>query len=97
MFGDFDIIYSAGAALGPLVCSYFAENVAMAEASLGNLEVDPEVGDYSAAATGGTPNYQVGNGDCMGGYATPSGEEVWTEGWTAFHWRLKLLPPGSGC
>lgn len=64
--------------------SYFAENTEMADAARNNLEVDPEVGDYSSAATGGTPNYQVGNGDCMGGYATPSGEVVWTEGWTTF-------------
>jgi hypothetical protein len=53
----------------------------------GNLEEDPMVGDYSPAATGGTPDYSVGNANCMGAFASTdmamNGVD-WTEGWTAF-------------
>jgi hypothetical protein len=70
--------------------SYFPESSAtdgLATPALNNAEVDPEVGDYSSAASGGVPapDYSVGNGDCMGAFATVMGPGTdWTTGWTAF-------------
>jgi hypothetical protein len=61
--------------------AFFPENVDIAGAA-GNLEEDPEIGDYEVAATGGTPNYSLGNDNCAGAFA-PDGTD-WTEGWTAF-------------
>jgi hypothetical protein len=60
--------------------NYFAENTMMPMQN--NLEEDPETGDYSAAATGGTPDYSVGNSNCMGAFAEDGMD--WTAGWTAF-------------
>ena len=49
---------------------------------MGNFEEDPELGDTSGSATGGTPNYSVSNTNCMGAFA-PDGTD-WTTDWTAF-------------
>ena len=61
--------------------SFFDEPTELAD-GLGNLEVDPELGDVSGAATGGTPDYTVSNGDCVG--ALGPDQEDWTAGWTAY-------------
>ena len=55
----------------------------MADAALMNRIEDPETSDYSTAATGGTPNYAVGNTSCMGAFA-PDGTDWTLGGWTAF-------------
>ena len=62
----------------------FPEDTALPEADLGNLEVDPGIGDISAAETGvGTPDYTITNtAQCTGG--TGPDNENWVEGWAAF-------------
>jgi hypothetical protein len=64
----------------------FDESTAMAD-GLGNLEEDPGLGDFSGATDGtSTPDYSVGNANCMGAFATAGADNGtdWTVGWTAF-------------
>jgi hypothetical protein len=61
----------------------FAEDTELADAARGNLEEDPQLGDFSGAVDGSSaPDYSVGNANCHGAFA-PSRTD-WTTGWTAF-------------
>jgi len=60
----------------------FDEPTELSSGALGNLEEDPDLGDTSGSANGGTPDYSVANTNCMGAFA-PDGTD-WTTGWTAF-------------
>jgi len=53
---------------------------------LGNLEENPELGNTSGSQDGGTPDYSVGNPNCMGAFATAGADDGtdWTTGWTSF-------------
>lgn len=69
--------------------AYFDEPDELSAAGLGNLEADPELPAATTAApasrpsaTGGTPDYTVGNANCIGAFG-PEGTD-WTTGWTAF-------------
>jgi hypothetical protein len=61
----------------------FDESAELIVPALGNLEEDPDLGDTSGSANGGTPDYSVGNPNCMGAFA-PSGNDWTTGDWTAF-------------
>jgi hypothetical protein len=63
--------------------NYFPENTNMP--TQGNLEEDPELGDFSTAATGGNPapDYSLANANCLGAFGGPSGTD-WTSDWTAY-------------
>jgi len=66
--------------------AFFDEPDELAAAGLGNLEEDPELGDTSGSANGGTPNYSVSNPNCMGAFATEGADSGtdWTADWTAY-------------
>jgi hypothetical protein len=60
---------------------FFPEDVNLATGNF--LEEDPQLGDVSGAVDGsGSPDYSVGNSNCMGAFA-PDGTD-WTAGWTEF-------------
>jgi len=63
--------------------AFFDEPTELTEAELANLEEDPDLGDTSGSATGGTPNYAVGNTNCTGAFG-PSGDDWTMTGWTDF-------------
>ncbi len=59
----------------------FDEATEMAD-GLGNLEEDPQLGDFSGAVDGSaTPDYSVSNTNCQGAFAAGT---VWTGDWNAF-------------
>lgn len=62
--------------------NFFPEDTELPVAMLNNLEEDPQLGDVSGALDGGTPDYSVGNANCMGAFA-PDGVDF-TAGWTNF-------------
>jgi hypothetical protein len=66
--------------------AFFDEPDELGAASLGNLEEDPELGDTSGSANGGTPDYSVSNPSCMGAFATDGSDSGtdWTADWTAY-------------
>ena len=65
---------------------FFDEPDELTAEGLGNLEEDPqfaegETGDDRPGATGDTPNYEVGNENCIGAFG-PEGDD-WTALWSA--------------
>jgi hypothetical protein len=60
--------------------TFFDEDVEIPGA--GNLAEDPQMGNYAVAADGDTPDYSVGNSNCMGAFAEDGMD--WTQGWTAY-------------
>ncbi|MGB5811111.1 MAG: hypothetical protein WBG86_11310 [Polyangiales bacterium] len=65
--------------------TYFAEDELLAVAERNNSEADPGLGDFSTAATGGSPppDYSVSNAACQGGLGGVDGDD-WTATWTAY-------------
>ncbi|MBT8450588.1 MAG: hypothetical protein KJO40_01350 [Deltaproteobacteria bacterium] len=64
---------------------FFDEPTLLADAARNNVEADPGLGDFSTAATGGSPapDYSLSNASCLGAFGGPSGTD-WTAGWTAY-------------
>ena len=64
---------------------FFDEPTLLSDAARNNFEEDPEPGDFSTAATGGSPapDYSLVNTNCLGAFGGPSGTD-WTAGWTAY-------------
>ncbi|MGB5503267.1 MAG: hypothetical protein WBM75_12780 [Polyangiales bacterium] len=69
---------AAGAAL-------FDEPTLLADAARNNLEADPGLGDFSTAATGGSPapDYSLSNANCLGAFGGPAGDD-WTGDWNEY-------------
>ncbi|MGB5266936.1 MAG: hypothetical protein WBN30_10130 [Polyangiales bacterium] len=64
---------------------FFDEPTLLADAARNNFEEEPGLGDFSTAATGGSPepDYGLSNANCAGAFGGPSGAD-WTAGWTAY-------------
>lgn len=64
---------------------FFDEPALLADAARNNFEADPGLGDFTTAATGGSPapDYSLNNADCFGAFGGPGGAD-WTVDWTAY-------------
>ncbi len=64
---------------------FFDEPTLLADAARNNLEADPGLGDFSTAATGGSPapDYSLTNANCLGAFGGPAGDD-WTGDWNAY-------------
>lgn len=80
---DDDDAKDPSAAMG--TADFFDEPTLLADAARNNLEADPGLGDFSTAATGGSPapDYSLSSANCLGAFGGPSGTD-WTADWTAY-------------
>jgi len=64
---------------------FFDEPMLLSDAARNNFEEDPGLGNFSTAATGGSPapDYSLTNDNCLGAFGGTAGAD-WTADWTAY-------------